>query len=46
VDIASVEVHQKTMFHYAGPVLFVGALSLGLLLLILFAAAGGHGVGG
>jgi hypothetical protein len=45
-DMASIEVQHKTIFHYTGPVLFVGALSLGVLLIILFALAGGHGVGG
>jgi hypothetical protein len=44
-DIALVEVRQKTVFYYTGPIVFLSLASVVLLFGILWWAAGGGGLG-
>jgi hypothetical protein len=46
VDMASIEVRQRSIFYYSGPIIFVALASLFILILVTWAAAGGGGMGG
>jgi hypothetical protein len=45
-EMNSVEVRQRTIFYYSGPIIFVTAILLVALLALMMAASGSHGVGG
>jgi len=45
-EMSSVEVRHRTIFYYSGPIIFVTAISLVIILAIMLASSGSHGVGG
>jgi hypothetical protein len=45
-DIVGVEVRQKTIFYYSGPIVFIALASIAVLGAIIWVAAGGGGFGG